>query len=207
MATYRTDEQLEDVGRNFLRLLGIEYQIRPDMMTIIMKLKHKVPSFNYRRVPDAQMPQAEAYWYSDEFELGLRESTFAGIQRGDAHCRFVVAHELSHYALGHKGSLNRLVDGQQRLMSAALVKHQESDANRLAVIILAPEHLVPDNASAEEIASTFGLNLKAAILRKDEVDRIRRHRRGELRPLPESIKEMLREAKRDGIPIRTQLDE
>jgi hypothetical protein len=207
MATYRTDEQMEEIGRNFLARLGIEFQVRPDMMTIITKLKHEVPSFNYRRVPDVEMPQAEAHWYSDEFELGMRESVFTGMQRGDAHCRFVVCHELSHYALNHKGSLNRLANTSQRTLSAATVKHQESEANRLAVIILAPEHLVPEKASAEEISSMFGLSLTAAILRKEEVDRIRRRRRGELRPLPESVAAMLKEAKRQGIPIQTQLDD
>jgi len=47
MPTYRTDEQLEEIGRNFLRNLGLEGQVRPDMMTVIMKLKHVVPNFNF----------------------------------------------------------------------------------------------------------------------------------------------------------------
>jgi hypothetical protein len=94
-----------------------------------------------------------------------------------------------------------------RNLSSSQVKHEESEANRLAVILLAPEHLIPENASVEEIASMFSLNMTAAILRKEEVDRIRRRKRGELRPLPESIKEMLREAKRRGLPIQTQIDD
>jgi Zn-dependent peptidase ImmA (M78 family) len=118
----------------------------------------------------------------------------------------VVSHELSHYALGHKGSRNRK-DISLRDLSSSQVKHEESEANRLAVILLAPEHLIPEDASADEIASMFSLNMTAAILRKDEVDRIRRRRRGELRPLPASIKEMLRNARDEGFPIQTQLDD
>jgi hypothetical protein len=37
---FRTDEDLEAVARNFLKKIGLEYQVRPDMMTIISKLKH-----------------------------------------------------------------------------------------------------------------------------------------------------------------------
>jgi len=55
MATYRSDEELEEIGRDFLRKLGIEDQVRPDMMTIIMKLKKLDHKFNYRRVPDEKM--------------------------------------------------------------------------------------------------------------------------------------------------------
>ena len=94
-----------------------------------------------------------------------------------------------------------------RQYSAALVRHQESEATRLAVILMAPEYLVPEGASAEEIATRFGMSLTAAILRKEEVDRIRRRRRGELRPLPESVKELLRNARDKGFPIQTQIDD
>ncbi len=87
------------------------------------------------------------------------------------------------------------------------MKHEESEASRLAVIVMAPEYLVPENASAEDIASRFGMSLTAAILRKEEVDRIRRRRRGELRPLPASVKELLRNARDKGFPIQTQLDD
>jgi IrrE N-terminal-like domain len=206
MATYRTDEQLEELGLKFLRNLGLEHQVRPDLMTIIMKLKKADPRFNYRRVPDAKMPRSEAEWSSDDHTLSMRESVFVGMQRGDVRSCFAVSHELSHYALGHKGYLNRKTDDLQKDFSASSVKHQESEANRLAAIILAPEHLVPEGASAEAISTTFGLSLPAAIIRKDEVDRVRRRRRGELRPLPESVREMLLTAKRRGMNIQTKLD-
>ena len=207
MAVYRTDEQLEEIGRNFLRRIGLEQQVRPDVMTVINKLKHVETAFNYRRVPDRDMPDAEAEWNSEATEIAMRESVFTGMQHGDTHPRFVVFHELSHYALGHKGTRNRISNSQVRQYSAAQVKHEETEASRLAVIIMAPEYLVPENATAEDIASRFGMSLTAAILRKEEVDRIRRRRRGELRPLPASVKELLRNARDQGFPIQTQLDD
>jgi hypothetical protein len=60
--------------------MGIEQQVRPDLLTIITKIKRANPAFNYERVPDHEMTDAEAQW---------------------------VAHELSHFILGHAGLLNR----------------------------------------------------------------------------------------------------
>lgn len=206
MATYRTDEQMEEIGRAFLRGLGLENQVAPDAMTVINKIKRKNDKFNYRRVPDNQMRDAEARWNSDLQEISMRESVFTGMQHGDAHPRFVFFHELSHYALGHKETRNR---GTERVRDYSVgdIKHEETEASRLAVILMAPEHLVPENATAEEISEKFGMSLTASILRMEEIDRIRRRRRGELRPLPESIKEFLRDARAQGIEIRTKLDD
>jgi hypothetical protein len=60
MAVYCTNEELEEIGRNFLRRIGLEHQVRPDVMTVINKLKRVDIAFNYRRVPDKGMPDAEA---------------------------------------------------------------------------------------------------------------------------------------------------
>lgn len=175
-------------------------------MTVINKIKRSDENFNYRRVPDNQMRDAEARWDSDLCEVAMRESIFMGMQHGDVHPRFVVFHELSHYVLGHKGTRNRAIE-QVRGYSVGAMKREETEATRLAAVLMAPEHLVPEGATAREIAEKFGMSLTAAILRKDEVDKIRRRRRGELRPLPESVKEMLRNARDKGFPIQTQLDD
>lgn len=206
MFVYRSDEDLEAEARLFRRELGLEHVIQPDMLTLIMKVKHIDQRFNYRRVPDSEMPDVEARWCSDDHELEMRESVFVGIQRGAARPRFTVAHELSHYRLGHRGILNRSTNQLHKDISPALVKHQESEANRFAPMILAPEYLVPEAATAEMIAEMFRLSISSSVLRKEEVERVRRRRRGELRPLPESIAEFLREAKQRGHNIQTKLD-
>jgi hypothetical protein len=203
----KTDEDLEAIARNFLQKIGLEYQIRPDLMTVISKLKHVVPSFKYRRVPDEQMPDAEARWSSEDFELSMRESVFVGMRRDEPRARMTVAHELSHYLLGHKGYLNRSVIKSSAELSVQRIKNHESEARRLAPILLAPEYLVLEGATVEDIVSTFGLSQQAAAIRKDEIEGIRRRRRGEPRPLPQSIVDYLKEAKRRGYPVRTDLGE
>jgi Zn-dependent peptidase ImmA (M78 family) len=195
---FKTDEGLESIARNFLKKIGLEYQIRPDMMTVISKLKHVVPSFNYQRVPDVEMPTAEAQWLSDDFILKMRESVFVQMQQGQARARMTIAHELSHYLLKHKGLLNRSTQKTMSEIAVRLVRRQESEARRLGPVILAPEYLVPEGATAEEIVNIFGLSAEAASYRKDEVDAIRRRARRQDRPLPASIANYLDESKRRG---------
>ncbi|OSI85517.1 ImmA/IrrE family metallo-endopeptidase [Bradyrhizobium canariense] len=202
---YKTDEELEATARGFLRKLGLEHQVRPDMMTIISKLKHLDRSFKYRRARDAEMPDAEAQWSSNDTEIRMRESVFAAMQRGEARARMTVSHELSHYLLKHEGQLNRSQVKSAAEVSVRRIVNQESEARRLAPRILAPEHLVPEGASIEDIMTSFGLSHEAAAIRKDEIEGIRRRRRGEKRPLPQSIIDFLKEAKRRGHAVRTDL--
>jgi Zn-dependent peptidase ImmA (M78 family) len=141
---------------------------------VISKLKHVVPNFDYRRVPDKEMPDAEAKWFSEDFELSMRESVFVGMQRGEPRARMTVAHELSHYILGHKGHLNRSVTKSAVEVSVRHIVNQESEARRTAPIILAPEYLIREGATVAEIISSFGLSEEAAMIRKEEIEAIRR---------------------------------
>jgi Zn-dependent peptidase ImmA (M78 family) len=127
------------------------------------------------------------------------------MQRGEPRARMTIAHELSHYLLGHKGYLNRRAVKSNAELSVQRIINQESEARRTAPIILAPEHLIPEVASLEDLMSMFGLSQQAAAIRKEEIDRLRRRRRGEPRPLPQSIVDFLKEAKRRGHPVRTDL--
>lgn len=207
MAGYKTDEQLEELVRAFLKRLGLEHQVRPDLMTIITKIKHLDHSFQYGRVSDAAMPEAEAQWDSSARVLRMRESVFVGMQRNETRARMTVAHELSHYLLKHDGVLNREPGAKTTEMIGAKLRHQESEARRTGPILLAPEHLIPEDATVDDIRHTFGLSPEASTYRIDEVTAIRRRRRGELRPLPRSVADYLREAKRRGHPVRTRLDD
>lgn len=202
----KTDEDLEAIARGFRKALGMETQDRPDMLTMIVKLKQLVPAFKYRRVPDQQMPHAEAHWYSDDFELTMRESVFVGIQRGEPRARMTIAEELSHYRLEHKGWLNRSTQKTYAEANVALVKRQEAEAKRMAAILLAPEYLVSAPVTLEELVDKFGLSQQAAIGRKDEIERLRRRRAGNKRDLPISIVDFLAERKRRGDRI-TSLDD
>jgi len=207
MAGYKTDEDLEDRVRVFEKGLGLEHQVRPDLMTIIAKIKHKNPAFQYARAPDHELPDAEAQWDSEKYVLRMRESVFVGMQRGENRARMSVAHELSHYILRHDGLLNRALGAKTSEMVGRKLKYRESEARRTGPIILAPEHLIPEDATGADIANTFGLSLEAATYRQGEVEGIRRRRKGEKRKLPDNVVELLRDWKREGRHITTELDD
>jgi hypothetical protein len=159
-------EDLEDIARKFLSRLGIEDLVRPDLMTVIVKIKHTNPAFNYARVPDRDMPDAEAQWDSDNYCLRMRESVFVAMQRGEPRARMTVAHELSHFILGHQGLLNRRAVKSATEVAVTRIRYQESEARRLAPVLLAPEHQVSEQLSVDVLIDTFGLSPDAAALRK-----------------------------------------
>jgi Zn-dependent peptidase ImmA (M78 family) len=203
----KTDEDLEEIARTCLRRLGIEDQVRPDLMTVIIKIKHADPSFNYARIPDHELPEAEAQWDSERRVIRMRESVFAGMQRSEPRARWTVAHELAHGFLGHSGLLNRSAVRSASERTVARIQQQESEARRLAAMLLAPEHLVPEPVDVDMLIDRFGLSAESAAIRKAEIEAIRRRRRGEKRPLPRSVVDFLLEAKRRGVELRTELEE
>jgi Zn-dependent peptidase ImmA (M78 family) len=153
------------------------------------------------------MPDAEARWHSDSRVIAMRESVFTGMQNQVPRARMTVAHELSHYLHRHEGALNRSVEKTGIEKAVPIIRFQEREATRTGPILLAPEHLVPEGADVATIVKMFGLSNEAAAYRKEEIDGIRRRRRGELRPLPQSIVDYLKEAKRRGHDVRTPLDD
>ena len=204
MSHYRTDEQLEEIVRKFLRRLGLEFQDRPDMMTIIVKTKAAFPGFNYKRVPNSQMPNEEAQWDSETWTLAMRESVFEAMQRGEPRARMTLAHELS---LEHKGIRNRSISPKAYERAVRSVRNDEAEAKRCAPILLAPEHLASDDVSRDELTEKFGLSNQAALLRHEEILRLRRRARGEMRDLPQKVSDFLREAQRRGKDLKTRLDD
>jgi hypothetical protein len=142
-------EEFEAAARNLRIKLGIDDQLRPDMVTVIFKLKNLGLIKDYIRIPDEEMPDDEAYFDSEKRLLCLRESTFCAasaqytysdIQRRRA--RYTIAHEIGHIAFGHDGIRYR---GQTSALSKELIgkiRRQEREAERFAAAFLAPHHLV-----------------------------------------------------------------
>lgn len=207
MSMYRSDEELEAKARAVRRSLGVENQHRIDLMTVIVKLKGALPGFDYRRVPDNELPDAEAQWDSQRRTITMRESVFAGMQRHEARARMTVAHELSHLLLDHEGIRNRSITKTPAERFARDIRREESEATRLAQRILAPAYLVVDNDTPEDIAFRFGLSMQAAIIRRDEINDLNRRAAGKGRPLPSVVVDFLKEAKRRGQTVTTQLDD
>lgn len=63
------------------------------------------------------------------------------------------------------------------------------------------------NLSPEEIAERFDISLAAANVRAKELERMRRRSTGQIRQLPPSVVDFLREQKRKGFLVTSLKDE
>src|SRR4029078_316545 len=106
----KDDEFFEAQARSLRTKLGIDDQLRPDMTTVIIKLKDHGMIKNYVRIPDDEMLDDEAYFDSNEKLLYVRESTFCAAsavytfnEAERRRARYTIAHEIGHIALGHDG--------------------------------------------------------------------------------------------------------
>ncbi len=141
------DAEFEDSARSLRKLLGIEFQTRPDMITVVFKLKHHGLIKNYKRMSDAEMPDGEAYFDPFDQILHIRESTFAAANSISVpefkrrRARFTIAHEVGHIWLKHSGIRHRGAAGalQERLVRQ--IKQEEREAERFAGAFLAPSYL------------------------------------------------------------------
>jgi len=141
-------EDFEAAARNLRIRLGVDDQLRPDMTTVIIKLKHAGMIEDYLRIPDEEMPDDEAFFDSEKRLLCLRESTFCAAsaiytytETQRRRARYTIAHQIGHIALGHDGIRYR---GQTDRISKELIgkiRRQEREAERFAAAFLAPQHL------------------------------------------------------------------
>lgn len=206
MSRYLSDEALEGKVREIRRKMGLEGQPKPDIMTVINKLKTIWRGFDYQRVRDEMLPDAEAQWDSTLGIMRIRESVFCAAQRGESRARMTVAHELGHFFLCHEGVRNRSLVKSASERFVAEVKREESEARRFAAVFLAPHYLVTPEDTAADISSRFSMSLEAAAIRREEVNSLERRAKGKLRELPSVVVDFLREAKRRGHAVTTRLD-
>jgi Zn-dependent peptidase ImmA (M78 family) len=140
-------EDFEIAARKLRIELGIDDQLRPDMITVVIKLKERGRIENYVRVPDKDMPDSEAMFDPDKRLLYIRESTFAaanglfaGTDAERRRARYTIAHEIGHIVLGHSAVRHRGASNEQR--KAAKGNWQdEREAEQFAAAFLAPAHL------------------------------------------------------------------
>ncbi|MGE7472693.1 ImmA/IrrE family metallo-endopeptidase [Bosea sp. NPDC003192] len=201
-----TDDEIERRATALRKELGLDKQLRLDLMTVIHKAKGKFKRFDYLRVPDRGMPDAEAQFDSETGVISMRESVFQGMQNGNERARMTVAHEMGHFALKHAGVRNRAMQPGAAEKYLASVRSAEREAMRFAAAFLAPADLIGPHDNAHEIALRFGLSLQAAEIRRCEVEEMRNRGARQKRQLPENVINYLKEARRRGLPIKTEID-
>jgi len=210
----KLEEEDLEVAADATRVkLGIQDQLRPDMMTVIVKMKHLDIIKNYRRVPDDEMPYDEATFDGIDRILLIPERTFAAMNRGEPRAVMTIAEEVGHIALGHRGVRHRTTnDGSDPRPDPEKIdpkiRREEAHARRFAAAFLAPRDLAGGAAeiSADTLARKFNLSAQAAAIRKNELDRLHRRKHRIKRRLPPGVEKFLRDAKAKGHRI-TSLDD
>jgi IrrE N-terminal-like domain len=200
-----TDEEWEEIGRQWRRAADVDDTIRLDAPSFIRWLKHAGYIKDYVCVPDADLP-SEGKYEPDEGKLYYRNSSWRGALRGNPHDIWTLIHEGSHAILKHKETRLRAAPSARRFASPE-INRDEIDTNRLAANILAPFDKADfkPGMTANDIQERFGLSLQAATRRLVEFERMFRRKHGIPRQLPAGIIDFLSEQKRKGYPV-TSLD-
>lgn len=171
---FLTDTQIEDRALTHRRELGFRDEQAIDFMTLITKLKQRYPNFNYKRVEDGSLGEAEAQWDSDRKLVLIPETTFQRANAGSPRDLFTIVHEIGHALLGHKGVLNRAPMGNKVERISIRVRSMEYQARRYAAAFLVPNVDTNHSLSAEQMARQFTVSLALAKQRIEELARLQR---------------------------------
>jgi len=106
----------------------------------------------------------------DAFSFPKKGEIFFNPKNDDVHKRFAIAHELSHYLLGHEGEVFCKVSGAPD--SDHEYKEYNEEADKLSAILLMPHKYMKKNLKKtdRELADRFGVSEHAVAKRKEETD-------------------------------------
>jgi Zn-dependent peptidase ImmA (M78 family) len=204
----REQEDYERIARKVRRLLGFEYECRPDAVTTIFKAKSLGWIDSYVRMPVDALPHDEAKYDETKRRLDIREDVFCGANRNEPRHRMTIWHELGHIVMGHKGIRHRSTIGRSIEQIHQPTRSDEIEAKRFAAAFAAPAYLVEDREplTAEFLKDHFLLSGQAAAIRLDQILELRRRSSGAERDLPKFVIEFLKDAQRRGNHVKTKLD-
>lgn len=201
---YYSDEDFEQLAKLLREALGLDDQIKLDVIEFLRRLKRKGYIADYVRVPDSAMLDAEARFKPDERKIYIRESVYVAADEWIDRARFTVIHECAHAALDHQFERKRSLAGAAVAdKRVASIRRDEAQANKLAAAILAPFHRAEFSLSTntQHLMKRFGLSLTAASKRVEEMAGIFRRLYNIPRPLPPGIIDFLANRRRDGYSV------
>jgi IrrE N-terminal-like domain len=198
---HRSREELKSLVCWLRGYLGVENVVCPDMLSVLLKTQQLFPDFSYRRVPNDELPDGKEAAH-EAGELRIADKAFRALERDEPRARFTVAHELAHFVLQHpevrfRGTQLRAYETAKRR-----IRIDETEANQFAAFFLAPDNLIRETDTVADLVARFGLSLRAAEIRKAEIDADARRRRGELRPLPGKVIDFLEHQQKQGYKVK-----
>ncbi len=207
MRSSRDIDELDQIAARIRRAVGLEAVGTFDVIDVAEdRLPAIFPGLKLIRVPDDQLPHAEAEANASTNTIIIRESIYQKAKDWNPRARMIVMEEVCHIALGHNGPRFRRHPTQGAICGPT-EKRDEHEARQLAALLLAPTSLAKDCASAEEIAERFYLSAEASEYRWDEAQRAKRRETQTKRELPPGVIDFLREQKRKGYRVTSLEDD
>ena len=196
----RSDEDFERIGREWREALGVDDQLRLDMLDVLKKLKQKGLIADYVRVTDLELPGVEARFCPDTRTIKITDKTWAKAEHGDPRANWTIAHELGHVVFRPNRARNRSSSPRAFERSIPSIVKDERPAHRFAAAFLAPLHManISPTTTAADLAARFNLSAELARIRLEELGRLHRRRFGLDRSLPPSVVAYLIDAERTG---------
>jgi len=206
MTSSRSIDELEQIAGRIRRGIGMEAVGTFDVIDVIEnRLPAIFPGLKFIRVPDEQLPHAEAEANASTNTILIRESNYQKAKDWNPRVRLIVMEEFCHIALGHKGPRFRRHATQAKMFGKA-EKRDEHEARQLAALLLAPTIQAKECSRPEEISERFCISGEASEYRWAEVQRARRLEARTPRELPPGVVDFLREQRRKGYRV-TSLDD
>jgi Zn-dependent peptidase ImmA (M78 family) len=198
---YYSDEEFEETAKIIRTNVELDEQIQLDAIEFLRRLKRYGYIVDYLRVPDHTMPDDEAKYIAAERRIYIKEGVYSGAENWMDHYRFTIIHECSHALLNHQFERKRSFSMQAAVEKrVASIRHDETDADRLAAAIISPFHRANFtlDTTAQQLARRFGLSAAAASARHATLSRIYRRRYNLPRPLPAGVIDFLAKRQREG---------
>lgn len=198
-------EAIEKQANIVRKKLNIDNVFAFDIHCAIETLQKVAKDFSFRPALDDELGENEALMDNSTNTLVAKQAVLDEAKAGRSRARFTIAHELGHFFLGHEGSRRR--NPNKETYVGRKERSEECDANIFASYLLVPTKLAWDAKSPEEISDRFQVSMHAAQIAFERVQGAKRKAAGQKREPPAVVIDFLKEAKRLGHKIRSDISD
>ncbi|MCI0735077.1 MAG: ImmA/IrrE family metallo-endopeptidase [Beijerinckiaceae bacterium] len=197
------EDEIEARAHQLRQAIGVDNTDWLDAQMLVQKIMNLLPGINLLLVEDSELPDPGGQWHANKQQLIFRKSVFESGIKPDSNCRarWTIVHELMHAYLGHAGIRNRSAQGSPEKLSTK-IRRIETITDRFTAAVLAPFHRIKPQEDAVSIAARFGLSKTAAEIRADQAARDYRRKNRLLRPIPDSVRQVIDELKAQSLRPR-----
>ena len=178
-----------NIGRSFF----------PDLLNVLQSIFPKEYSgFKLEIVPDDQLPFAVALTDGRKNKITIGQKVADAAWRLESWALYILAEEIGHFILKQQHVRYRKHHDEKVLTSIEGL--DERQAKKFASIFVAPNYLIPENATIDDLVRNFPLSRKAAALRLAELEELGYRKRGVTKQLPHDVVRLLKRKAADPKP-------